>query len=94
MNSTANETEIVNTARCIDRVVVQARSLPNYSLDKMTCSSASPLTEEPDSSFECEEDLPFTDSYYYVLIVSEAKVSYDIKITTQGMVESHFLHAH
>jgi len=85
VKNSSNDTEVINTAPCIKNIFVQARRLPDYNPSN---SYSSAITEEKGSDFTHIEVLPFTDSYYYVLIESETKVSYNIKITTRGMLRN------
>lgn len=65
---------------CIRNVFLRPRALPRYKSD----GTLTTITENVNSEFSHLERLPYTDSYYYILIVTERKASYNIAISVKG----------
>jgi hypothetical protein len=63
---------------CIQSLALRARALPTYNPSSCTGN----LTT--DSEFTFTETEPFTDGYYYLLVVSESQVSFNLAVTTTG----------
>lgn len=70
---------------CIRNVFLRPRALPRYKSDGTLTS----ITDLTDSEFSHTEKLPFTDSYYYILVVAETKVSYNVSIFVKGKNAKH-----
>jgi hypothetical protein len=63
---------------CIQSLALRARALPIYNPK----NGIGNLTT--DSEFTFTETEPFTDGYYYLLVVSESRVSFKLAVTTTG----------
>lgn len=63
---------------CIQSLALRARALPTYN----PRNGVGNLTT--DSEFTFTETEPFTDGYYYLLVVSESQVSFNLAVTTTG----------
>ncbi|GFG39492.1 hypothetical protein Cfor_00487 [Coptotermes formosanus] len=61
---------------CIQSLALQARALPTYN----PRNGVGNLTT--DSEFTFTETEPYTDGYYYLLVVSESQVSFNLAVTT------------
>ncbi|ODM99932.1 Transmembrane protein [Orchesella cincta] len=61
---------------CIRNVFLRPRALPRFKSD----GTMTTITDLSDSELSHTERLPFTDSYYYILVVAETKVSYNISV--------------
>jgi hypothetical protein len=65
---------------CIHNVFLHARALPTYKSNR----TDSLVSDSKESFYTHEEKLPYTDSYYYLLVVSDTRVSFNITISTIG----------
>lgn len=63
---------------CIQSLALRARALPMYN----PSNGIGNLTT--DSEFTFTETEPYTDGYYYLLVVSESQVSFNLAVTTAG----------
>lgn len=69
---------------CIQSVSLKARALPIYS-SRQTLGN---ITENSEFSYTVTE--PYTDVYYYILIVSESVVSFNILVQTKGIANIYY----
>lgn len=63
---------------CIQSLALEARALPTYN----PRNGIGNLTT--DSEYTFTETEPYTDGYYYLLVVSESQVSFNLAVTTAG----------
>ena len=83
-NGRNNNTVKAENDVCLQNVFVRARALP-------TNNPNSPEGMVPigkDSYFLYVENLPETDNYYYLLIVANTRVAYNISISVRGKKSS------
>nr|CAD7443221.1 unnamed protein product [Timema bartmani] len=64
---------------CIEGLALEARALPPYDLK----SGVGNLTTKTQHSFI--ENEPFTDGYYYLLVISKSQVNFTIHVITTGL---------
>jgi hypothetical protein len=63
---------------CIQSLALRARALPSY----YSRNGIGNITT--DSEFTFTETEPYTDGYYYLLVVSESQVSFNLLVSTAG----------
>jgi len=61
---------------------MRAKALPEYNGSEDEESIG--ITDAPDSVSIKVESLPYTDAYYYLLFVAQAKVTFNVTVTTTG----------
>lgn len=66
---------------CIHQIFMRDRGLPFYRANE----TDSIVTGNANSSYSRVEELPWTDAYYYLLIVTESRVEYNITISVEGI---------
>jgi hypothetical protein len=65
---------------CIQSLALRARALPTFNPRTVIGNLST------DSEFTFTETEPFTDGYYYLLVVSESQVSFNVAVTTTGKI--------
>lgn len=78
-DGTYNETQ-AREIKCIENIFMRDRALPFYNGNQANVF----VTGSPNSNFTLVEKLPWTDSYYYLLVVAESRVTFNLTILVEG----------